>query len=127
MTAFIMHWISERRTRRSAAWDCGFPNAAPDTQYTASSFGQPLRRIYGSMAFGASEVIDMPAPGDTRPARLTVTMTDYLWRALYVAPAEAVLRASVRLNRLQFLTIRSYLVLMFVALIVLLLVAASWI
>ena len=39
----------------------------------------------------------------------------------------AVLDLSVRLNVLQFLTIRRYLVLMFVALIVLLLVTATWI
>jgi hydrogenase-4 component B len=56
-----------------------------------------------------------------------VTMTDYLWRGLYAAPANAVLELSVRMNALQFLTIRRYLVFMFVALIVLLLVTASWI
>ena len=126
-TALLIHWVSERRLRRGPAWDCGYPEASPAAQYTASSFGQPLRRVYGSFVFGASEHVDMPAPGDMRAARLTVQMTDYLWQGLYVAPANAVLDLSVRLNVLQFLTIRRYLVLMFVALIVLLLVTATWI
>ena len=91
------------------------------TQYTASSFSQPLRRVYGGFAFGATEKVDMPAPGDLRPARLILTSRDYIWDALYVAPARAVLDISERLNALQFLTIRNYLVLMFGALIALLL------
>jgi hypothetical protein len=45
---------------------------------------------------------------------------------LYAAPARAVVRLSERLNTLQFLTIRSYLMLVFGALIVLLLIAAVW-
>jgi len=126
-TTLFVHWVSSRRMRRAPAWDCGFPQNLPASQYTASSFGQPLRRVYGSIVFGATERVDMPAPGDMRSGRLTVTMTDYIWRGLYAAPANAVLELSVRMNALQFLTIRRYLVLMFVALIVLLLVTASWI
>jgi hydrogenase-4 component B len=126
-TAFVVHWVSERRIRRGPAWDCGFPEPSPAAQYTASSFGQPLRRVYGTLLFGARERVDMPPPGDMRPGHFTVTMTDYLWRGLYVAPANTVLGLSLRMNALQFLTIRRYLVLMFCALIVLLLVTASWI
>ena len=47
-----------------------------------------------------------------------------MWRALYAAPGRAVLRLSERLNVLQFLTIRRYLVLMFTALVILLSIAA---
>src|SRR5208282_4196153 len=45
-TMLVVHLISNRRTRRAPAWDCGFPDASPATQYTASSFSQPLRRVY---------------------------------------------------------------------------------
>ena len=90
------------------------------------SFSQPLRRVYGTTVFGASEIIDMPQPGDNRAARLTVRLQDYVWETLYAAPASAILRLSERLNTLQFLTIRSYLMLVFSALIVLLLIAAVW-
>jgi hydrogenase-4 component B len=126
LTAMLVHRISSRRTRLGPAWDCGFPEPSPLTQYSASGFSQPLRRVYGSTVFGASETIDMPQPGDNRTARLTVRLHDYVWELLYAAPAAAVVRLSERLNTLQFLTIRSYLMLVFSALIVLLLIAAVW-
>jgi hypothetical protein len=126
LIAMLVHRFSGRRTRMSPAWDCGFPDPSPLTQYSASGFSQPLRRVYGTTVFSASETVDMPPPGDRRPARLTVRLRDYIWAKLYAAPARLVLRASDRLNMLQFLTIRSYLMLMFSALIILLLNAAVW-
>ncbi len=126
LTTLVVHRISNRRTRRGPAWDCGFPNASPITQYSGSSFSQPLRRVYGAFAFGARDNVDMPAPGDMRAAHFSVTMRDPVWQCLHAAPARAVFGLARRLNRFQFLTIRSYLVFMFSALIVLLLVAAVW-
>lgn len=125
-TALIVHWVSNRRTRISPPWDCGFPDASPATQYTASSFAQPIRRVYGGIVFGATDMVDMPTPGDTRAARFGVRMTDYLWRYLYQFPADTILVLSERLNLLQFLSIRRYLVLMFSVLILLLLITAAW-
>jgi NADH:ubiquinone oxidoreductase subunit 5 (subunit L)/multisubunit Na+/H+ antiporter MnhA subunit len=124
LTMAIVHRVSERRTRRAPPWDCGFPDPSPATQYTAASFAQPLRRVYGTLAFAAREQVDMPPPGDRRPARLSVVLVDHLWRTCYAAPGRAVLALSLRLNVLQFLTIRRYLVLMFGALVVLLSVVA---
>ncbi|MCC0028862.1 MAG: hydrogenase 4 subunit B [Brucellaceae bacterium] len=124
LTALLVNWVSDRRTRRAPAWDCGFPDPSPATQYTASSFGQPLRRVFGSVVFSARETVDMPAPGDMRAAKLTVEQTDHIWQQLYANPADAVEAISRRLNVLHFLTIRRYLVLMFSALITLLLVTA---
>ena len=124
VTMAIVHRISERRTRRGPAWDCGYPDPSPATQYTASSFAQPLRRVYGTLAFAARDTVEMPPPGDPRPARLSVVLVDHLWRAFYATPGRAVLALSVRLNVLQFLTIRRYLVLMFGALVILLSIAA---
>lgn len=124
LTTLVVHWISDRRTRRAPAWDCGFPEPSPAAQYTASSFSQPLRKVYGSAVFSASEEVDMPSPGDLRAARLRVEQTDHLWESLYAAPGRAVMNAATALNGLQFLTIRRYLALMFSALILLLLVTA---
>jgi formate hydrogenlyase subunit 3/multisubunit Na+/H+ antiporter MnhD subunit len=124
VTMAIVHRLSERRTRRSPAWDCGFPDPSPATQYTASSFAQPLRRVYGALAFAARDTVEMPPPGDPRPARLSVALVDHLWRLFYAAPGRAVLALSIRLNVLQFLTIRRYLVLMFGALVILLAIVA---
>ena len=72
------------------------------------------------------ERIDMPAPGDTRPARFDLKLGDRIWDALYAPLVGLVERASSRLNRLQFLTIRQYLSVVFGALVMLLVVLASW-
>jgi hypothetical protein len=117
-----VHWISNRRVRRGPAWDCGYPEPSPAAQYSASSFSQPLRRVYGRISFGAVETVDMPAPGDMRPAVLAVHLKDYIWRWLYAVPAAGIGAIASHLNFLQFLTIRRYLVLMFSALIMLLLI-----
>ncbi|MGA7324572.1 MAG: proton-conducting transporter membrane subunit, partial [Rhodomicrobium sp.] len=124
LTTLVVHWISDRRTKRGPAWDCGFPEPSPAAQYTASSFSQPLRRVYGSAVFSASEEVDMPSPGDLRAAHLRVAQTDYVWESLYAAPGRAVIAAATALNGLQFLTIRRYLALMFSALTLLLVVTA---
>src|SRR5205823_6474373 len=39
-TAFAVRRVASHALRRSAAWDCGFPDASPATQYTAGSFAQ---------------------------------------------------------------------------------------
>ncbi|MGE5149897.1 MAG: hydrogenase 4 subunit B [Rhodospirillaceae bacterium] len=123
-TLVIVHRLSERRTRRGPAWDCGFPDPSPATQYTASSFAQPLRRVYGTVAFTARETVVMPPPGDRAPAHFSVALVDHAWRVFYIAPSRAVLGLALRLNALQFLSIRRYLVLMFAALVILLSIAA---
>jgi hypothetical protein len=112
--------------RKAPAWDCGFPDASPATQYTAESFGEPIRRVYGAFAFSAREHVDMPTPGDMRPARLNVEMHDLVWEFFYQPVEGAISFFARRLNALQFLTIRQYLSVVFGALVTLLLVLASW-
>ena len=124
--AILVHRSASCGIRRSAAWDCGFPDARPQTQYTATSLAQPIRRVFGTLVFRARETVDMPAPGDLRPARLTVETRDLAWDWLYAPISMGVGYAAMRLNRLQFLTIRQYLGLVFLALIALLLVLAVW-
>jgi hydrogenase-4 component B len=121
LAAFAIHRLASDRLRRAPAWDCGYPDPSPATQYTATSFAEPIRRVFGTVMFRAREQVEMPPPGDTRPARLTVQMTDPIWDWLY-----APLAAADRLNRLQFLTIRQFLTLVFCALVILLLVLAVW-
>jgi hypothetical protein len=96
------------------------------TQYTAGSFAQPIRRVFGTLVFRAREQVEMPPPGDARPARLRVELKDLIWDVLYAPVAGAVGFAADRLNHLQFLTIRRYLSLVFLALVMLLLVLALW-
>jgi hypothetical protein len=53
-------------------------------------------------------------------------MRDPVWDLAYVPLARLVNGAATRLNVMQFLTIRSYLTLVFSALVLLLLVLAIW-
>jgi hypothetical protein len=124
LLVLVVHRFASDRARRSAPWDCGFPDPRPETQYTASSFAQPIRRIFGTAVFRAREEVDMPAPGEIRPARLEVTLADPVWDALYAPTARLVGWLADRLNLLQFQTIRRYLSLMFAALVLLLLIVA---
>jgi hydrogenase-4 component B len=126
LAAFAIHRLASDKLRRAPAWDCGYPDPSPATQYSAASFAQPIRRVFGSVVFRARETVEMPAPGDMRPARLTVTLHDIAWEALYAPVAMAVNEVADRLNRLQFLTIRQFLSLVFAALVSLLLVLAIW-
>jgi hydrogenase-4 component B len=124
--AEAIHRLASARTRRSPAWDCGFPDPSPATQYTSGSFSQPIRRVFGTVVFRASEEVHMPPPGDARAARLHVRLHDVPWDVLYVPVAKIVGFAADRLNRVQFLTIRGYLTLVFSALVLLLMVLAVW-
>jgi formate hydrogenlyase subunit 3/multisubunit Na+/H+ antiporter MnhD subunit len=126
LTIEAVHRYASRAVRRGPAWDCGFPDASPATQYTADSFAQPVRRVFGEVVFQAREHVDMPPPGAAKPARLTVSLRDLVWEVLYAPIAGGLAVATERLNRLQFLTIRKYLSLMFAALVGLLLVVAIW-
>ena len=126
LTAWVIHRVASRAVRRSPPWDCGYPDLSPSTQYTASSFAQPIRRVFGDLVFQAREKVTMPLPGDPKPARLEVTMHDLIWDALYAPVRDGVEFAADRLNYLQFLTVRRYLSLVFAALVALLLVVALW-
>ena len=126
IAAFAIHRLASDKLRRGPAWDCGYPDPSPSTQYTASSFAQPIRRVYGTTVFRAREIGEMPPPGATAPARLTVELSDLIWDAVYAPIAAFIGYAADRLNVLQFLTIRRYLTLVFAALVLLLLVLAIW-
>ena len=122
VAAFAIHRLASDKLRRGPAWDCGYPDPSPATQYTASSFAQPIRRVYGTSVFRAREIGEMPAPGAMAPARLRVELHDLIWDAAYAPIAGFIGYAADRLNVLQFLTIRRYLTLVFTALVLLLLV-----
>jgi formate hydrogenlyase subunit 3/multisubunit Na+/H+ antiporter MnhD subunit len=124
--AFMIHLLASKAVRRAPPWDCGFPNSSPATEYTAGSFAQPIRRVFGTLVFRARERVRMPPPGDLAPAQFHVELRDLAWDFIYTPISGAVGFAATRLNVLQFLTIRRYLTLVFLALVTLLLVLATW-
>ena len=126
MTAYAVHRFGSRALRRSAPWDCGFPDLRPQTQYTAGSFSQPIRRVFGTVVFRSHERVTMPPPGDLAPARIEKHISDPIWDTCYAPIAGAVAAIAQTLNHLQFLTIRRYLTFVFVALVALLLMLALW-
>ncbi len=126
LAASAIHRLASNKLRRAPAWDCGYPDPSPATQYTASSFAQPIRRVFGTIVFRARAVCDMPPPGDLRPARLTVEIRDLIWEAFYAPVASGISYLSGRLDLLQFLTIRNYLAFVLGAVVFLLLVIAIW-
>jgi NADH:ubiquinone oxidoreductase subunit 5 (subunit L)/multisubunit Na+/H+ antiporter MnhA subunit len=126
VAVYVIHRFASDAVRRGPAWDCGYPEPSAKTQYSASSFAQPVRRVYGTLLLRAQETVKMPPPGDMRPARFTLTMRDLIWDWLYAPAAANVERAAELLNPLQFQTIRRYLAFVFGALVTLLAVVALW-
>jgi formate hydrogenlyase subunit 3/multisubunit Na+/H+ antiporter MnhD subunit len=126
IAALAIHRLASDRLRRAPAWNCGYPDASLATQYTASSFAQPIRRVFGTVVFRAREIGEMPPPGSTQPARLTVELHDLIWDAMYAPLENGMAYATEKLNVLQFLTIRRYLSLVLCTLVLLLLVLAIW-
>ncbi|MGE4279442.1 MAG: hydrogenase 4 subunit B [Magnetospirillum sp.] len=121
---FIVHRLGTQATRRADAWDCGHPEDIPESQYTGPSFAQPLRRAFGGTIFQARESVTMPEPGDSSPATHQVRMIDPIWQGLYVPLGKVVDWIADHVNRLQYLTVRGYLLMMFGTLVFMLLVVA---
>ena len=126
LSVYFIHRFASHALRRAPAWGCGFSDPTPAAQYSGTSFAQPIHRVFGTVVFGARDHVEMPPPGDIRPARLRVELHDLIWEGMYAPIAAAVGLSSEWLNRLQFLTIRQYLSLVFATLVTLLLVLAIW-
>ena len=126
LSAYAIHLVGNKTLRRTPPWDCGFPDSSPLIQYSAGSFAQPIRRVFGTLVFYAREHVDMPLPGDARPARFRIELHDVIWEVFYAPLAGGVGFVATRLNVLQFLTIRRYLSLVFLTLVALLLMLAIW-
>ena len=95
LAAEVIHRFASRAVRRGPAWDCGYPDPRPATQYTADSFAQPLRRVFAGV-FLARERVEMPPPGDERPARIEIRLRDLVWDVIYAPISGWVAFASER-------------------------------
>lgn len=126
VAARVIHRFGSHAVRRGPAWDCGYPDPSPMTQYSASSFSQPVRRVFANTVFLARDHLDMPAPGDTRPARFGVEIRDRVMDGVYRPISSGVEFCAARLDKLHLLSIQGYLTLVFIALITLLSGVAIW-
>jgi hydrogenase-4 component B len=123
---YFIHRFASHALRRGPAWGCGFSDSTPAAQYSGASFAQPIRRVLGTLVFHARDHVEMPPPGDIGPARFRIEAHDLISEGIYAPIAGAVRISADWLNRLQFLTIRQYLSLVFATLVTLLLVLAIW-
>jgi hydrogenase-4 component B len=104
------------RVRRSAPWDCGYPEQDSRMQDTAEGFGQPIRQIFESFMRVERE---RPDPFDRHP-RYTSASLDKIWFILYEPIAKLVGWVSDQVGRLQHGRIQWYLIYSFATLIFLL-------
>ncbi len=129
-------WLSLRpgmaERRAAPAWDGGFapapawlPFGDPITQYGPDGFSQPIRRAMATPLLSVTEAIDMPAPGDPRPARIAVAMRDPAWLLLFAPAARLRAWLSAHGELLQVLPARRALSLLFAVLVVLLAAVAA--
>ncbi len=126
LTAWAVHRFGSHAVARGDAWDCGTPGLNPRAQYTAASFSQPIRRVFGTHFFSAREEVDMPPPGDTRPASIRVRLSDPAWQIIFTPLLRLLHLVVERINLLQRLTIRRFLALVFIWVVILLMVVAAW-
>jgi formate hydrogenlyase subunit 3/multisubunit Na+/H+ antiporter MnhD subunit len=115
-TFLVVRLVYRRSVRRAPPWDCGFARLDPRMQDTAEGFGQPIRHIFAG--FFAMER-ELPSPLDTAP-RYRVTVSDRIWRGLYLPLGGLVQRAADALAWLQQGRISAYLTYSFVTLVILL-------
>jgi len=105
------------RVRRSAAWDCGFPEQTSRMQDSAEGFGQPITQIFEPFFRVRRQ---MPDPFSRRPVYFK-TNEDRLWYWLYLPIARANERIASWIGVLQHGRIHLYLLYSFITLLALLL------
>ena len=117
ITFFTVRAFYHGRVRRSAAWDCGFPEQNSRMQDTAEGFGQPITQIFEPFFRIRRQ---MPDPFSSKPAYVK-TNEDRLWYWLYLPIARANERVASWIGILQHGRIHLYLLYSFVTLLALLL------
>jgi formate hydrogenlyase subunit 3/multisubunit Na+/H+ antiporter MnhD subunit len=119
LTFLIVRWIYHGRLRRSAPWDCGYPEQTSRMEDTADGFGQPIRQIFAPVFLIHREI---PRPNDPRPV-FRQEVEDRHWPGLYMPVARLTEFISRQIGRLQQGRISIYLLYSFITLIALLVFA----
>ena len=114
MASTVIHRFASAALSRAPAWDCGFPDPSADDAIQRREF-QPADPpgVRPASPSARARTVDMPAPGDTRPPHFNVRLSDRSGTSLYAPLLLVVERTAAQLNRLQFLTIRQYLSVVF--------------
>jgi len=84
----LIYWLlhpGRQAVRRTPFWSCGNPHVNTRMQYTATSFAQPLRRIFSGI-YQPVEHVEIDRPDHkllTRSIRYEVHAQDISWRFIY--------------------------------------------
>jgi len=116
LTILWVRRVYHGRVRRSAPWDCGYPEQDARMQDSAEGFGQPIRQIFEVFMKVERET---PDPFSRTP-RYRGASLDKLWFLLYEPIARVAGWLSDQAARLQHGRIQWYLIYSFATLIVLL-------
>jgi len=118
--------MAQRRARRVDAWGCGRDVATPRMQYTATSFAEPLQRVFADVLRPQADV-EVTHVAESRYYEQSLLyenrVVDVVEARGYRPIIDAVLRAGRRARGLQNGSINRYLALGFVAVVVALVVA----
>ena len=119
-----MHSLAKRRPGRSyVTWDCGFGPLSPRTQYTATSFVQPVARLFGALYRYETEVVVEGKQRRHFPTEVRAESRHevYLESRVYLPGLNFVLHLSEGfIMRLQAGSIHQYLLFMVLTLVLLL-------
>lgn len=119
-----LRWLLARRaagTRGAPTWGCGYSQPAPRMQYTASSFAEPMTRIFQPLLRSRVDC-DIPTEGAWPEAASWRSVTpDRALAGLYEPVFQSVERAFLRVRGLQQGRVSTYL--LYIVLTVLVLVA----
>jgi formate hydrogenlyase subunit 3/multisubunit Na+/H+ antiporter MnhD subunit len=129
---FVAIWfaqlgLAQRRARRVDAWGCGRDVQTPRMQYTATSFAEPLQRVFADVLRPQSDVeVTHVAESQYYEQSLLYEnqVRDVLEQHGYRPIIDAALRAGKSARRIQNGSIHRYLAFGFVALLVILVVLA---
>ncbi len=119
IAAWMQLLARTRPSRVFITWECGFGDLGPRTQYTASSFAQPIARIFGAIyGYGTQITVDDGKRGHfPQSVDAETTHEAYLETKVYMPFLQGVQRvASVFLMRLQAGSVHQYLFYMAVVL-----------
>lgn len=108
--------------RRAPVWSCGHPDLNPRMQYTATSFSQPLRRIFSTIYQPQEEAVrlDHGQPFLIRRVRYSVHIQDLSWKYLYLPAKHGIEWITRGIDRFQARQIHGHLSLIFITLLILL-------
>jgi formate hydrogenlyase subunit 3/multisubunit Na+/H+ antiporter MnhD subunit len=123
VAGLVFLWlIRTKKTRRTAAWDCGFGTFNARMQYTATAFAMPLRHIFAP-TWRIAEHLKKPINDKTlmpNSIQHELQIADRFWPLLYEPFIDWVAYIARQIGRIQTGQIRTYLAYSFFTLLVLL-------